>query len=157
MSEIKPCPELAEAKADIVYQAKLLLEIRRKIALFAREVEDEGDRVYFRSTNDADALRDLAEDLDHFEWERMEKGAKGRDLYAELRSARKQARELAASRDRASDACATVQRERDALRDAMQEICCQSNEDWAEARTDPNATLNRIHEIAVDAFYGKSE
>lgn len=65
--------------------------------------------------------------------------------------------DLAASRDRASDACATVQRERDALRDAMQEICCQSNEDWAEARADPNATLNRIHEIAVDAFYGKSE
>lgn len=65
--------------------------------------------------------------------------------------------DIAASRDRASDACASVQRERDALRDAMQEICCQSNEDWAEARTNPNATLNRIHEIAVDAFYGKSE
>lgn len=122
MSETKACPELAEAKAEIVYQAKLLIKLRRKIALFVHDMEDEGDRVYFGSTNDADDLRALYREFDEFEWSRMEKNRKGRDLFAELRSIRKKARELAEDRDRASDACATVQRERDALREALQNI-----------------------------------
>ena len=127
MSEIKPCPELVEAKAEIVYQAKLLIKIRRKLALFVHDIEDEGDRVYFGSTNDADDLRTLYAEVDEFEWSRMEKNTKGRDLYQEMRNLNDTISKLgteigtiAADRDRASDACASVQKERDDLREMLE-------------------------------------
>lgn len=143
MSEIKPCPELVEAKAEIVYQAKLLIKLRRKIAMFVHDIEDEGDRVYFGSTNDADDLRTLYAELDEFEWSRMEKNAKGRDLYAELRTARQKARDLAADRDRASDACASVQKERDALREALREQIGECFDDRCEMCMRHEAILAR--------------
>ena len=139
MSEIKPCPELVEAKAEIVYQAKLLIKIRRKLALFVHDIEDEGDRVYFGSTNDADDLRTLYAEVDEFEWSRMEKNTKGRDLYQEMRNLNDTISKLgteigtiAADRDRASDACASVQKERDELRATLEWYADQMCEGWCD-------------------------
>ena len=43
------------------------------------------------------------------------------------------------------------------LRAALEMVCIHSNPDWAEARTDPVATLDHIHKVAVDAFYAPTE
>lgn len=42
--------------------------IRLRNALIDIRVEDEGDRVYFDSTNDADLLREIVQELDDFYW-----------------------------------------------------------------------------------------
>ena len=150
MSEIKPCPELVEAKAEIVYQAKLLIKIRRKLALFVHDIEDEGDRVYFGSTNDADDLRTLYAEVDEFEWSRMEKNTKGRDLYQEMRNLNDTISKLgteigtiAADRDRASDACASVQKERDALIEVLADIA-KVSEDRIQDGIEMGASVWRI-------------
>lgn len=39
-------------------------------------IEDEGDRVYFGSTNDADDLRNLWHELDAIRWEKIIASAK---------------------------------------------------------------------------------
>lgn len=148
MSEIKQISRARNQRqremlleGECLYQAKLLLKIRHKIAMFVSEIEDEGDRVYFGSTNDADDLRSLAEELDDFQWQRMEKNAKGRDLYQEMRNLNDTISKLgseigsiAADRDRASDACASVQRERDELREMLGEAkeCLRILHCWGE-------------------------
>ena len=43
-----------------------------------------------------------------------------------------------------------------ALDAALGEICRDSNPDWTERRKDPNAALDDIHKIAVDAYYSES-
>lgn len=43
------------------------------------------------------------------------------------------------------------------LRAAMEMVCIHSNPDWAEARADPAATLDQIHQVATEAFYAPTE
>lgn len=84
----------SEKDAEIVYQAKLLKQVRDRFTLIIHDIEDEGDRVYFGSSNHADDLRDTVEQLDDWDWHRIDKASKGRDLYADLRAVRELNREL---------------------------------------------------------------
>lgn len=47
----------------------------------------------------------------------------------------------------------TQAREIERLRDALGEICADSNPDWTEKRVYPDCVLNDIHTIAVNAYY----
>jgi hypothetical protein len=84
----------SELEATVVSQAKLAERFRRSIANIALGIEDEGDRAYFGSTNDADELREvesaLLDDLNILECPWMH----GRDLFAELATLRDGRREL---------------------------------------------------------------
>jgi hypothetical protein len=84
----------SELEATVVSQAKLAERFRRSIANIALSIEDEGDRAYFGSTNDADELREiegaLLDDLNILECPWMH----GRDLHAELAAMRNERREL---------------------------------------------------------------
>lgn len=82
---------IVELEADNTYLAKTLIEMGEKVTLYVDELEDEGDRIYFGSTNHAEYLRDLCETVFEervFRNDRFEKPAKGRDLYAEMRELR---------------------------------------------------------------------
>jgi hypothetical protein len=84
----------SELEATVVSQAKLLERFRNSIGNIALGIEDEGDRAYFGSTNDADDLRDIEsnmlDSLNILECPWMH----GRDLHAELASLRTAYREL---------------------------------------------------------------
>jgi hypothetical protein len=49
----------SELEAEVVHQAKLIERFRQGIANIVLGLEDEGDRVYLGSTNDADELSEL--------------------------------------------------------------------------------------------------
>ena len=83
----------SELQAQLVHQAKLLDRVRGGMA-GVENLVDEGDRVVFGSTNDADLLRTLHADLDDHALEYTVFPAEGRDLYAELREIRQLVRNL---------------------------------------------------------------
>ena len=84
----------SEKEAELVYQAELLKRCRDGLAIFIHDLEDEGDRVYFGSTNHADDLRDIYRNLDDWDIERHLTHMEGRDLYADLRDLRDRNQEL---------------------------------------------------------------
>jgi hypothetical protein len=51
-----------------------LLPIVSDLNNITREIEDEGDRAYLGSTNDADRLKEIAETLDNWRFERSQRG-----------------------------------------------------------------------------------
>lgn len=88
-------------KADLVYMAKLIKKLRSKFINIADHVEDEGDRAYFGSSNDADDFIQAVRDLDDANWSLILDKAKGRDLYAEMRKLRSALAKSEASREAA--------------------------------------------------------
>lgn len=78
----------SELEATIVSQTKVMERFRNKLGSIVLGIEDEGDRSYFGSTNDADELRELEgemlDSLNILECPWMH----GRDLHAELRDLR---------------------------------------------------------------------
>lgn len=93
----------SELEALVVDMAKTQERFRRSIANIVREFEDEGDRVYLGSTNDADDLRDLDRDLtETINW--MEcPWMHGTDLWAELGRQRQLTAELLSAFDGVKD------------------------------------------------------
>ena len=79
----------SELLADFAYQARLLKSARDDLTLIAGDIENEGDRCYFGSTNDADDFREAVEALDDWDTERIVSPPSGRDLYAEIHVLRK--------------------------------------------------------------------
>ena len=78
----------SELEASIVEQAKLIELFRRKITLVVGGFEDEGDRVFLGSTNDADDLRELEEQLTDCGNDLFMPWMHGADLYASIRDLR---------------------------------------------------------------------
>lgn len=64
--------ELEKYKTLAAVRGRDLSALEPRISEIADGLDDEGDRVYLNSTNDADALRDLAEELQGTNWEVME-------------------------------------------------------------------------------------
>jgi cell division protein FtsB len=58
--------EIERLKAEMGRRGKELLRRRSMLANIADGIEDEGDRAYFSSTNDADRLREFSESLVEF-------------------------------------------------------------------------------------------
>lgn len=87
----------SELEAALVDMAKTQERFRRSIANIVREFEDEGDRVYLGSTNDAEDLRDLDEQLtDTLNWLECP-WMHGTDLWADLKALRETKADLLAA------------------------------------------------------------
>lgn len=75
--------------------ASLMEKARSQLRQVTDHIEDEGDRAYFGSTNHADWLRDLAEDMEawviDFELPKGDINKMERDPYAEIREQRARA------------------------------------------------------------------
>jgi predicted HAD superfamily Cof-like phosphohydrolase len=84
-------PDTVRLNADLVYISKLAVGMRDQVAQVTMSLEDEGDRAYLGSTNDADILRDLQDDIEAWDFERAAFMAERPDLYAQLRELREAA------------------------------------------------------------------
>jgi len=62
---------LAEAKANEIYSSQLMRRFHETLSNIRAGMEDEGDRIYFGSTNDADALREIVDEVEELEWDRI--------------------------------------------------------------------------------------
>ena len=67
----------------------------------------------------------------------------------------KLARAFARHRQPDATRVAELEAENARLRDALGEICRDSNSDWTEKRVCPADVLDDIHKIATDAYYWK--
>lgn len=71
---------------------KLVSRTRDKLVHVTDHIEDEGDRRYFGSTNDADALRDLYDEMMSWVWDAVDKVNRMQsDPYADIRKQRSRA------------------------------------------------------------------
>lgn len=71
---------------------KLVSKTRDKLVLITDNIEDEGDRRYFGSTNDADDLRDLYDEMMRWIWDAVDKTNRMKsDPYADIRKQRARA------------------------------------------------------------------
>lgn len=107
------------AQARSVSRGKHLRKLRDRLILIRDEIADEGDRVYFGSTNHADDFRELVQELDDFHWDRIMEERDERDVIADCRAANERARtaesDLAAEVDRRVAAEAEIERLSDQL------------------------------------------
>lgn len=74
-------------QARLTARAKSMLRLREKLAEAHDGIEDEGDRVYFGSTNDADKFREVWRDLDAWIWGDIISDGKLTDIYEISRKA----------------------------------------------------------------------
>lgn len=65
----EPSRELTVALSKAALYAKTLFKLRNTLLQVNDHIEDEVDRVYFGSSNDADALREIARQIDDLQWE----------------------------------------------------------------------------------------
>lgn len=72
-------------RAEKLRRGKLLLKLRSK--LIAVKLHDEGDRVYLRSTNDADTLKEIISEIDDYGWQEFVKEKKEPDIFETCRTA----------------------------------------------------------------------
>ena len=74
--------ECLSAKANAREYAAMLVRLRDRLINIKDDVSDEGDRVYFGSSNDADMFRDQVQGLDDLAWDRvMRDSVDGPDIY----------------------------------------------------------------------------
>lgn len=59
---------VAELEAETVRRGKMLVRLRDKLINICDGLEDQGDLVALRSTNDADDFREAVRELDSFKW-----------------------------------------------------------------------------------------
>jgi hypothetical protein len=82
-------PKLTAAKADEVYASQLMLKFRATLSNIVDGCDDEGDRIYFGSTNAADQLREISEEIEDLEWSKILASSQEKpDLYATIRALR---------------------------------------------------------------------
>lgn len=74
-------------RAEKLRRGKLLLKLRD--TLIHIKMDDEGDRVYLRSTNDADQLKEIIAEIDDYGWQEFmrEKGDPDINIFEECRKA----------------------------------------------------------------------
>lgn len=73
-------------------KSALLRRIRDRLVLIADDIQDEGDRAYFGSTNDADDLRDFGREMTNWRWDDVFAKDEGlADPFATLREQRARA------------------------------------------------------------------
>lgn len=97
--------------ADVAHYARLLTRFHDSVLEIAATVEDEGDRIYFGSTNDVDTLKDLARELEDARWDRVLRVDREMpDLYGKIDKQLAQLVALEAERDEARNDHTVLQR-----------------------------------------------
>lgn len=66
-----PSEEITALRTEKERYAKLLVQLRDTLIHVKNAISDEGDRVFFGSTNDADRLKAIIEQLDDLAWDRI--------------------------------------------------------------------------------------
>lgn len=95
--------EAKTAQARLTARAKSMLRLRDKLTGIVGDIEDEGGRVYFGATGDADLLKDMAEDFDGWAWDDiMDDGSKP-DFIGDNANLRKENADLKREADRMRD------------------------------------------------------
>lgn len=89
-------PEAVTLQAKLTARAKSMLRLRDTLIHITEDIEDETDRVYFGSTNDAERLKEVTADLDDWHWDTIMGDAKQPDYIGDLSTARQQRDNLAA-------------------------------------------------------------
>lgn len=79
-------------KAKAVSRGKLLERFRDCIMNMTDTAVNEGDRVYFGSTNDFEQLREIGQQMDRWNWDAIIRERPEIDPYADARAARQDAR-----------------------------------------------------------------
>lgn len=64
--------QVSKAAAEVMLLRRLVRKMGEVLVLVRDRLEDEGDRVYFGSTNHAEVLKDAASDYDSYRWEKGE-------------------------------------------------------------------------------------
>jgi hypothetical protein len=59
------------ANSNAAFYAKTLIKLRNTLIGVTTDIQDEGDRAYFGSTNDADRLKAIARKLDDLAWDEI--------------------------------------------------------------------------------------
>lgn len=89
------------AQSNEAFYAKVLFKLRQTLLAVSDHIQDEGDRVYFGSTNHADALKEIAQTIDALKWDKIMESTQPKvDLYELLqteRTAREKAEQEAAA------------------------------------------------------------
>lgn len=78
--------EITSAKARLTARSMDMLQLRNMLIDVRDKLEDEDDRVFFGSTNDADDFRQAVEILDGWHWSVIMEEAKGEDLLGQIRT-----------------------------------------------------------------------
>lgn len=81
-------------QARLTAMSKTILRMRDVLILVTDNIDDEGDRYYFGSTNDADQVKDITEELDGWTWDDIISDGKLPDVYETSRNAIKRAKAL---------------------------------------------------------------
>lgn len=83
---------------------KLISKTRDKLVHVTDHIEDEGDRRYFGSSNDADALQDLYDEMESWIWDALDKVNRMKsDPYADIREQRARAEKAEAATESLAD------------------------------------------------------
>lgn len=77
--------------AESVSRGKMLVKCRNTLINVRDGIEDEGDRRYFGSTNDADTFSEIVQMLDDFKWALILKEKDEQDLLERCREANERA------------------------------------------------------------------
>lgn len=96
MTEL-PAAQAAAFKAKSIARGKLLERFRCHLQDVVDHADDEGDRVYFGSTNDFEYLKEIVSEMDMWHWDTVIKERAEIDPYAEMRSLRAECEKLKAS------------------------------------------------------------
>lgn len=86
--------QITSLKSKLTARAKSMLRLRDILTFIVDELDDEGDRVYFGSSNHAEQLRELAEDFDAWHWDDIIADSKDVDYSSECASLRARLAEL---------------------------------------------------------------
>lgn len=90
---------------------KLVSRTRDKLVHITDHIEDEGDRRYFGSTNDADALRDLYDEMMSWVWDATDETNRMKsDPYADIRKQRARAEKAEAEIERLRSVLSKIER-----------------------------------------------
>jgi len=108
--------ERDNARAECSWLANSLLKYCSDLQNIARDIEDEGDRYYFGSTNDADLLKEIVEKIENYGFNRITRASKWPDYIRQSAKAHARA-ESAEARATASESEAAALRE---ISDLMQ-------------------------------------
>lgn len=99
---------LQDTRAESIHRGKMLKWMRDKLIHVRDNLDDEGDRVAFGSTNDCDTLKDVILRLDDFNWSLIMKEGPTPDVIAELAKARREAAAAVTRAEVAENALALI-------------------------------------------------
>lgn len=81
-------PDAVALRAKLTARAKTMLRARDILMMIRDDLDDEGDRVYFGSTNHAEVFKELAEEFDGWAWADIIGDAEKPDYIGDLKRLR---------------------------------------------------------------------